>query len=342
MPAMPEARALHDSRPATTADLASIGPLLDVSLGVGFWDLDLAASGSHRVAVEGERVVGFVSAVLGASEAEVPGLPSPVCTVRIAAVCPEARDRGIATQLVREACEECERLGAAGLLAYAWVHAPTGRAPLAGTLRRLGFACERRIDGFYASEMAPACPACHRSPCVCPADVYWRPAGLADQGTTRPFARPSTRPGGLTQTLEVAMADKTVAEKARIKPGTTFAVINGAPGVVESLGLPEGSALVDAAEADLVFLFVNTRAELEALMPPAVAGLAETAAIWVFYRKGSKAAGLDMSRDSVWAIAEGLAMRPLGLVSIDDTWSAFRLRPAGPSGGRETGGGHDE
>ncbi len=35
-----------------------------------------------------------------------------------------------------------------------------------------------------------------------------------------------------------------------------------------------------------------------------------------------------MNRDSVWAIAERLNLRPLGLVSIDDTWSAFRLRPA--------------
>ena len=76
-----------------------------------------------------------------------------------------------------------------------------------------------------------------------------------------------------------------------------------------------------------MFLFVRTRAELEALLPPTVAGLAADAALWVFYRKGSRAAGLDMSRDDVWTIAEGLEMRPLGLVSIDDTWSAFRLRP---------------
>jgi hypothetical protein len=63
-------------------------------------------------------------------------------------------------------------------------------------------------------------------------------------------------------------------------------------------------------------------------MPPAVAGLAPGAALWVFFRKGSKAAGLDMNRDSVWAVAERLGLRPLGLVSIDDTWSAFRLRAA--------------
>ena len=27
-----------------------------------------------------------------------------------------------------------------------------------------------------------------------------------------------------------------------------------------------------------------------------------------------------MNRDNVWAIAERLGMRPLGLVSVDETW----------------------
>jgi hypothetical protein len=78
-----------------------------------------------------------------------------------------------------------------------------------------------------------------------------------------------------------------------------------------------------------VFLFVRTRAELEARMPLAVGRLGPASAIWVFFRKGSRDAGLDMNRDSVWAVAEKLDMRPLGLLSIDETWAAFRLRPAG-------------
>ena len=124
------------------------------------------------------------------------------------------------------------------------------------------------------------------------------------------------------------MTEKTVAEKTRIKPGTTIAVLNRVEGVVESLGLPGDARFVAPAEARLVFLFASTCTELEAQMPPAVAALSSGAALWVFYRKGSKAAGLDMNRDSIWAIAEKMDLRPLGLVSIDDTWSAFRLRPA--------------
>ena len=43
------------------------------------------------------------------------------------------------------------------------------------------------------------------------------------------------------------MSDKTVAQKARVKPGTTIAVINSVRGIVESLGLPEGVAFVQPA-----------------------------------------------------------------------------------------------
>jgi hypothetical protein len=127
------------------------------------------------------------------------------------------------------------------------------------------------------------------------------------------------------------LSEKTVAQKARVRPGTTIAVINRVPGVVESLGLPESVAFVEPADAQLVFLFVRTRAELEARMPPAVAVLGHASGIWVFFRKASREAGLDMNRDTVWAVAERLDMRPLGLIGVDDTWSAFRLRRSAPA-----------
>jgi len=121
---------------------------------------------------------------------------------------------------------------------------------------------------------------------------------------------------------------KTVAQKAHVKPGTTIAVLNRVPGIVEALGLPKDAAFVRPAGAQLLFLFVRTRADLEARMPRAVARLAPASAIWAFFRKGSSDAGLDMNRNTVWAVAEKLNLRPLGIVAIDDTWSAFRLRRA--------------
>lgn len=122
------------------------------------------------------------------------------------------------------------------------------------------------------------------------------------------------------------MTEKSVAEKARIKPGATVAVVNREPGIVESLGLPADVSFVEPERADLVFLFVHTNAELDADMPPLVEQLAPGSALWVFFRKGSKTAGLDVNRDAIWALAERLEMRPLGLIGVDDAWSAFRLR----------------
>jgi hypothetical protein len=123
------------------------------------------------------------------------------------------------------------------------------------------------------------------------------------------------------------VAEKTVAQKARLKPEATIAVVNRVPKVVEGLGLPKGVRFVTAAKADLVFVFVRSRAELDKWMPKTAKSLRPDAAIWVFFKKGSRQSGLDMNRDTVWAVAEGLGMRPLGIVGVDGTWSAFRLRP---------------
>ena len=86
------------------------------------------------------------------------------------------------------------------------------------------------------------------------------------------------------------MAAKSVAAKARVKAGTTVAVLNSVPSVVESLGLPEDVTFVDPGKAQLVFLFVDSRADLESRMPAAIGALGAAAALWVFFRKGSKAA----------------------------------------------------
>lgn len=120
--------------------------------------------------------------------------------------------------------------------------------------------------------------------------------------------------------------DKTVADKARVKPGTTIAMLNAVPEVVAALGLHKPAITADPREATLVFLFVHSRSELDSLMPKAAGALAPGSHLWVFFKKGSAAAGHDMNRDDVWAVAETKNLRPIGLLSIDDTWSAFRLR----------------
>lgn len=124
------------------------------------------------------------------------------------------------------------------------------------------------------------------------------------------------------------MTEKTAAEKMRIKPGTTLALLHTPDGFAGLLGLPEGvSVVADARGADTVIAFAGTQAEVEERLPAMLETATSKTALWVVYPKGSKAAGLDISRDTIWPFAESLGMRPVGMVSVDGRWSGFRLKP---------------
>ena len=123
------------------------------------------------------------------------------------------------------------------------------------------------------------------------------------------------------------MPDKTPAQKMRIKPGASIALLHAPAGLAGKLGLPHGTREVaDATAADVIIEFASTQAEIEDRLPAVQRAMTPTSALWVVYPKGSKAAGLDISRDTIWPLAESLGMRPVGMVSIDGTWSGFRLK----------------
>lgn len=125
------------------------------------------------------------------------------------------------------------------------------------------------------------------------------------------------------------MEQKTPAEKMRIKPGMTVAVLHDADAVTSRLGVDD-ITIVDAPEgAGAALLFVTTQAEVESRLPQVLLSITPDTVFWIVYPKGARAAGRDVSRDTIWPLAESLGMRPVGMVSIDDTWSGFRLKPAG-------------
>lgn len=162
----------HTIRRMKPTDRSALEALLDEAMGRGFWDPAHDLEGIVLVAEADDRVAGVATASI---ETDVPpSVAGPVGQVRLVAVDPSARGRGIATRLVAETSALCESLGAKSLLAYAWVHCPEGVAPLAGALTRDGYVLDRRIEGFYAASGTDACPACGELPCVCPADVYRR------------------------------------------------------------------------------------------------------------------------------------------------------------------------
>lgn len=127
------------------------------------------------------------------------------------------------------------------------------------------------------------------------------------------------------------MPGKTAAEKMMIKPGRSVRLVNAPEGAAGLLGLPDGARPVDAggdptAQADVIVLFAHHRADLEALLPGLRPAVAPGGMIWVAYHKGASPVKTDINRDSIWAYARTVEMDAVSQVSIDDDWSALRLR----------------
>lgn len=126
------------------------------------------------------------------------------------------------------------------------------------------------------------------------------------------------------------MTDKTPAMKMHVKDGMSVSVLHAPRGLERALGIPAAATLApDPAEADVVIAFAANQAELEERLPALVTRVRPTSRIWVCYPKGSRAAGHDISRDTIWPFAEALGLRPIAMVSIDETWSGFGLRAGG-------------
>ncbi|MGE5134366.1 MAG: hypothetical protein ACM32E_15870 [Gemmatimonadota bacterium] len=113
-----------------------------------------------------------------------------------------------------------------------------------------------------------------------------------------------------------------LAAKLQIKPGQSVAVLNPPPGVT----LPASTSGAEPQAADAVIGFAIHRDDLDRLGP--VIGAARDGRLaWVGYPKGGKL-GTDLNRDLLARALAAQDIQPVRQVSIDDTWSALRFRPA--------------
>jgi len=125
------------------------------------------------------------------------------------------------------------------------------------------------------------------------------------------------------------MPDKTVAEKLLFKPGKKILIVSPPQGIDALLGsLPAEVELLQEANepADIILVFVRDRQEMEAHLPCLKAALHPKGALWVAYYKGSARVATDIHRDSLNAYAGTLGMTGVAIISIDQDWSALRLK----------------
>ena len=124
------------------------------------------------------------------------------------------------------------------------------------------------------------------------------------------------------------MTEKTPAEKLRLKPGMSAAFLHLPDGLHARLGVPEGVVEVaDPSEADFILDFASTQAEAEERLTALAPAVRPTTVTWMAYPKGSKAAGYDISRDTIWKFAATVGLVLNANVAIDEKLSAVRMRP---------------
>jgi len=135
------------------------------------------------------------------------------------------------------------------------------------------------------------------------------------------------------------MTENPLLKKMKLKPGQRAAIINAPGGYAETLQpLPADVELAEdlVGSFDWMQLFVKTQAELEQVIPRVGAALKPAGTLWITFPKGSSKIQTDLTRDKGWDALQALDLKWINLISVDETWSAFSLRPYKPGEERQS------
>lgn len=120
-------------------------------------------------------------------------------------------------------------------------------------------------------------------------------------------------------------------KKLQLSHGTTALVLQPPnQEYVEELELGEEVTVYDKSKAgtyDFVQLFAKDIADLEEHAPEALEAVKRDGLLWICYPKGTSKQKSDLNRDRGWKSINEKGWEGIALISIDDTWSAMRLRP---------------
>lgn len=123
------------------------------------------------------------------------------------------------------------------------------------------------------------------------------------------------------------MPESATAKKMKLKAGLKAAVINAPENYVEALRHDTALSPTLNGKFDWIQIFVRTKAELDALAPKAAKALRPESMLWISFPKGSSKVQTDLTRDKGWESLQALDLKWITLVSVNETWSAFALRP---------------
>ncbi len=123
------------------------------------------------------------------------------------------------------------------------------------------------------------------------------------------------------------MAEKSLAQKMKLKPGHQAAVIGASEAYLQELKHDSAIAQKLNGQFDWIQIFVQNKKDLDSLAPKAAKALKADSILWISFPKGTSKIQTDLMRDQGWDVVRELDLKWITLISINETWSAFSLRP---------------
>ena len=123
------------------------------------------------------------------------------------------------------------------------------------------------------------------------------------------------------------MPESATAKKMKLKPGLKAAVINAPENYVDMLKHNTALSPTLNGKFDWIQIFVRNKAELDAVAPKAARALMPESILWISFPKATSRIQTDLTRDKGWESLQALDLKWITLVSVNETWSAFALRP---------------
>jgi len=117
-------------------------------------------------------------------------------------------------------------------------------------------------------------------------------------------------------------------KKLGIKPGSVVALLGAPTGFEKTLGsLPDGARRKRQTHgrADLVLLFVKTRADLNRRLSVAKLIMAEGGSVWIAWPKKASGVATDITQNDVRKKGLGSGLVDYKIAAIDAMWSGLRF-----------------
>jgi len=123
------------------------------------------------------------------------------------------------------------------------------------------------------------------------------------------------------------MPESAIAKKMKLKSDLKAAVINAPESYVDALRHNTALSPTLNGKFDWIQIFVKNKAELDTLAPKAVKALKPESMLWISFPKGTSKIQTDLTRDKGWDVLRDLDLKWINLISVNEMWSAFSLRP---------------